>query len=460
MTKRRRNALFLLGVLASAASTLRVITIASTQHMNFAADHVFSWHPKAVRGPAKKVDSFSACLLIMDDNHRLVEWLAYHWFLLPLRYLVLAVDPNSRTSPKSILDQWRKMGMTIVEWSDNDFWTNTTWPSPTVESAVYGEANKAKLTRQYLTRQNVFIKQCMLHMKTNGKKWVTFHDVDEYLGYNHPSGTEAFEEWELERNNITKQRPRKFRQAVRMIPSLPPPLLNKAGSFLPFLERERGNNRSQLELPCVTIPRIQFGAIESAEEEISKGVNPKLDPKRFDTMRWRYHADRDDFDKNGISKVFIDISRLSVGEIEADINITRKRRPYNPHRPLFRHCKETKVYDHNSIFRINHYLGSWEAFSFRDDPRKGAKRTSRDGWEFLSQSATKGPSDWLRPWLQGFVDVVGTRRAVELLKDSGFPRDYTPTPRNVSWAFDGIRNTPRKSKSEWQAFIEGKNKTR
>jgi hypothetical protein len=452
---------------------MRVLTIASTQDMNFVADDyvVVSRHNRnlnlnlnlnlnAMNSSAKKVDSFSACLLIMDDNHRLVEWLAYHWFLLPLRYLVLAVDPNSRTSPKAILDQWREMGMTIVQWSDHDFWTNTTWPVPRVESAVSEVSDKATLTSQYLTRQNVFIKQCMLHMKTNGKKWVTFHDVDEYLGYNHPSGTEAFEQWNLEQNNKLKQRPLKFRPLIRTTPSLPPPLLNQPGSFLPFLERQLGSNISQLELPCVTIPRIQFGAIESTDEEISAGVHRNLDPRRFDTMRWRYHADRDDFDKNGISKVFIDVSKISVGEIEADMNITRRRRPYNPHRPLFRHCKDTRVHDHDSIFRIHHYLGSWEAFSFRDDPRKGAKRTSRDGWEFLSQSATKGPNDWLRPWLQGFVGFVGTKKAVELLKDSGFPRDYAPAPRNVSWAFDGNRNTATKSKSEWQAFIEGKNKTR
>jgi hypothetical protein len=40
--------------------------------------------------------SFSACLLIMDDNHRLSEWIAYHHFALPLRHLVVTVDPRNR----------------------------------------------------------------------------------------------------------------------------------------------------------------------------------------------------------------------------------------------------------------------------------------------------------------------------------------------------------------------------
>lgn len=38
-------------------------------------------------------ESFAACLIVMDDNHRLVEWLAYHYWALPLRRLVIAVDP-------------------------------------------------------------------------------------------------------------------------------------------------------------------------------------------------------------------------------------------------------------------------------------------------------------------------------------------------------------------------------
>ena len=44
-----------------------------------------------------KEDSFSACLLWMDDNFRLEEWLAYHYYILKLRYVVINIDPNSKT---------------------------------------------------------------------------------------------------------------------------------------------------------------------------------------------------------------------------------------------------------------------------------------------------------------------------------------------------------------------------
>lgn len=46
-----------------------------------------------------KSDGTAACLLIMDDNHFLIEWLAFHYYVLRLRYLIVAVDPRSTTTP-------------------------------------------------------------------------------------------------------------------------------------------------------------------------------------------------------------------------------------------------------------------------------------------------------------------------------------------------------------------------
>ena len=46
-------------------------------------------------------------MLVMDDNHRLTEWMAYHYHVLPLRYMIVAVDPRSKTSPTHIFNQWR-----------------------------------------------------------------------------------------------------------------------------------------------------------------------------------------------------------------------------------------------------------------------------------------------------------------------------------------------------------------
>jgi hypothetical protein len=62
--------------------------------------------------------NFSACLLIKDDNQILPEWIAYHYTVLPLRHLIVAVDPFSLTSPKPILDEFSRLGMDIEVWRD------------------------------------------------------------------------------------------------------------------------------------------------------------------------------------------------------------------------------------------------------------------------------------------------------------------------------------------------------
>lgn len=67
----------------------------------------------------------SACLLVNDENPRLPEWLAYHYQILPLRSLIIAIDPSSRLSPDTILNRWTndhtELGLDIQVWNDIDY---------------------------------------------------------------------------------------------------------------------------------------------------------------------------------------------------------------------------------------------------------------------------------------------------------------------------------------------------
>jgi hypothetical protein len=66
--------------------------------------------------------TFSACLLIKDDNAILSEWIAYHYHTLNLRHLIVAVDPNSAESPDIILNRWRhNSDIKIYQWKDSDY---------------------------------------------------------------------------------------------------------------------------------------------------------------------------------------------------------------------------------------------------------------------------------------------------------------------------------------------------
>jgi hypothetical protein len=67
--------------------------------------------------------------------------------------------------------------------------------------------------------------------------------------------------------------------------------------------------------------------------------------------------------------------------------------------------------------------GSWEAYSFRDDARKGGDRNYERWFErsnmTSSTSSGGGTSVVAWPWMRGFVDLVGgTEIASYLLRDA------------------------------------------
>jgi hypothetical protein len=67
-------------------------------------------------------------------------------------------------------------------------------------------------------------------------------------------------------------------------------------------------------------------------------------------------------------------------------------------------------------------LGSWEAYSFRDDARRGGER-SRETWEFQAADQDE-TDDIVRPWLGGFVEAHGEEKTKSLLQGAGLPKSY------------------------------------
>jgi hypothetical protein len=107
-----------------------------------------------------KDGGFGACLLIMDDNHFLIEWLAYHSYVLPLKQLIVAVDPKSKTSPTEILDRYRHF-IEIQEWTDPDYMTNVTTAAQPMESSKNSSSERVQVYDMYLLRQRMFYMECM-----------------------------------------------------------------------------------------------------------------------------------------------------------------------------------------------------------------------------------------------------------------------------------------------------------
>lgn len=312
---------------------------------------------------------FSACLLTMDDSHFLIEWIAYHYHTLPLRNLIVAVDPYSKTSPSAILDKWRQHGMmNITEWKDEDY-----MPPP---------LPKPKTTKYHRIRQRYFMKQCMSTLKHKGAKWVLMLDVDEYLTFNIHTET----------LNTSLQDP---------------------GSIMKFLNTELQRNDTKLQTgACIVIPRLRYGSKESLDA-IRDAPSP-LNATSFITLRFRHHAPLENFKLNRRPKTIIDLQQVSSAE-----NIT----VIDVHRPIQGECPEAPkrskgVLVPHSPLTVNHYVGTREQFLFRDDVRKDTGRNQQEVFEQY-KDLDFGQDDGMQPWLQGFVNKVGLETAMYLLEGVG-----------------------------------------
>jgi hypothetical protein len=363
-----------------------------------------------IEPPADGNRTFASCMLVMDDNHRLAEWIAYHYHVLPLRYMVVAIDPRSQTSPTWLLNRWRKMGVYIEVWSDKDFWQRDDLQlKPIPDNAVL----QIKRDR-HRGRQKFFYRSCLKYLKERNRTWVALHDSDEYLVYNHAGG-EKFEAWEEK----MQQRHEKSAAATvagsqRVHPAHTPPTTAQEGAMLDYIRHEQAAGLHYFQSPCIGVPRLSFGATESTRRERRHDVPVGFDPELLDTLRWRNHAPRNDFVKNALGKVIMDVSRIDVAASPYFMSL---------HRPIKTICTAPWHNEWESGLRINHYLGSWESYSFRDDSRRGNER-SLEQWEYKATTQSDLADDNIRPWLQGFVQTHGTRRAQKLLQDAGLPKNY------------------------------------
>lgn len=427
--------------------------------------------------------SAAACLLVMDDNHRLVEWLAYHHFTTNLRYLIVAVDPRSTTqNPSYILDRYnnritvqqqqqqqQQLQYEIV--GDDDFMGNR---------MLDKRQQMINLTRKHLTqihrvRQKAFYQYCLqrLDVQWGIKTWTLLIDVDEYLVVVDNNNNN---------NNVSK--------TVDHAHSTKPliwnadqhyEIMSTPGGILKYLQTTAQKATAleatssvaaaaaaaqykQFQSPCVSIPRWLFGTQQdsydsSMSSSFSKAsiilrdknnhndnhIDNNMPPlpqelvQQLDTMRWFYHADATDFDRNGLGKTIVDLKRIDIPKSQQQSSFFSH--PVNPHRPFQDYCRDPKRIrdlNHNTLVRIHHYVGTWETYSFRNDSRKGAER-SREAWEFRathSGSSVGGKCTDIVPWLEGFLKYYGHATAMQLLEGAGLPPDTTKSPKdNEEWKF-------------------------
>lgn len=390
-------------------SVLRLNDFESSVETNLGSFQRPSAHPSGFQtlsnGTVRFEDSFSACLLIKDDNDILNEWLAYHYFAFDLRYLVVAVDPSSETSPVPILQKWSNLtDMKVLVWSDQDF-----MPADFLEKGyhisidqVNADANKSKWhegfedpdkvradefrIQNHRFRQLTFLSKCLLHMR-HQKRTLTMHtDTDEYV-------VPSPELRQRSMRNITIQS-------------------SNQPSFVANLVRRiymDGFLYIRANLPCLSMPRLLFGSVEK-QNDTQPSVPQGFDATEFETLRWRYHAAYNDRDRNAQPKVVVDVSRVPLN----DRMFSPK--PFSIHRPSKSLCRGIEQVLIRAPQRfpliVNHYVGTDTRYFARNDSRRSIR-----AYNFKAH-VEEGSDEWIMGWLEGFVHMMGLEKATALLRDN------------------------------------------
>jgi hypothetical protein len=343
--------------------------------------------------------NFSACLLIKDDNEILNEWIAYHYHVLKMRRLVVAVDPLSIESPSLILDKWRDFtDLEVFEWNDErympgDFLKAGKPPKEFMQQRSdfnYGLSDSALIEiSNHRYRQRVFLSECMRDLRDRGSSWVIHIDTDEYV-----ATSKLLRELQPDYVTITP--------------------MEQPGSILDVLQQAVNKTGKLMGYPCISILRVLFGAVESSQEELSLNVTPGFDPRSFESLRWRYHAQPQNMSLHGNPKVILDVSAIPEEHFPKEV-------VYSIHRPVEEYCKRNTDLNYNRVRRqpiaANHYLGSWERYSGRQDSRRN--RANYEAKAFSQREVDDG----VRPWLTGFVNAMGKDMAGQLLGERYLSKD-------------------------------------
>ena len=211
------------------------------------------------------------------------------------------------------------------------------------------------------------------------------------------------------------------------------PPIEQPGSVLSLIQQVVDKTARNVNYPCISMLRVLFGSVESSIEEQSVGVPVQYNATAFESLRWRYHALPHHAELHGNPKVILDVQAIPAKYFEETI-------VFSIHRPVREYCPKNSDLAFSNFRKqpiaVNHYLGSWERYSGRND-----KRRSRDKYD-LKATVNRGHDDGLRTWLHGFVESVGPINAAKLLGDQYLSRNYANQQYNETNLMGSIMIPP------------------
>jgi hypothetical protein len=412
----------------------------------------------------------------MDDNHFLIEWLAYHYHTMDLRNLIVAVDPKSFTSPSHILDRWAGKMTSIVQWHDGDYMTRDEFTKVQKDVESYFSKTTPELV-EHRARQRLFYTKCLQTFKRAGVHWTMLIDTDEYMTINYDTAYESpaiLEGGEGGDDGSNKNRKKNHNVTVSAIP---PSTLDVPGSIIKFLDDNAMQDKQTRQVkvsdntplfilqssPCVQIPRIRYvdddndgdldnGSIvvkrshdnrdnstdnfgmESTKTSTSSSLISSFDPQDLMTVRYKRHSLHTDLRQNKISKTILDLSRMTMNDLGGGSDFTGIGGGVDSiHLPVRKYCQQRRLHiqQPQSMLVIRHYLGTYNQFMYREgdariERNKLKHRTTVDeSWEEyskhrnLKRSLVDGQdrNQSLSPWLTGFLE--NNADSIQLLEGVG-----------------------------------------
>ena len=352
------------------------------------------------QGTAAEDSFFGACLMVRDDNELLYEWLAYHYTVLRLRYVVVGMDINSTQDPRHVLQRWtndtglRHWVLNAPEFSSRHLHENSKqeWMGRGDDKDGHHHA--------LISRQKGFLTTCSQLLKKQGVRWTAYLDSDEFVVPNVLP--ESDKNLTLDGNGQNSIRADAFRIRSQLRPVADSWNATTLADVLFDMQRQGAVDS------CYTMPRLIVGALENrtcpGQDYPNHLSRYNFTKSNMSTFRFVQHAKKGDFQHNKFGKVFMDLSRISDDALAQE--------PRNIHRPFREHCGPGVVHFPDAVFYIAHYIGSWERYS----SRRGDGRRNRHEWE---QRASFDDGlvceTGVHRWLSRFVAIMGEDRATALL---------------------------------------------
>ena len=333
----------------------------------------------------RRTKGFGGCLIVMDDNHYLIEWLAYHYTILPLERLIVGVDPKSKTSPHEIFMRYHARNFINITIWEND----TMYMSPQLLHKF-----RSNPRRLFYKRQDSLYKNCLKQLKHEGYTYVAIIDTDEYIHinneYEYGSGSNS------QRGRRPKQQQYQNYQTVMDVLNEQYKNNNNNNNGDESLSSSSspaciGMHRSQTSIHTTTTTddtTLQYYYLPSSS--LSSSSDKKNIPATFNftnivsnlnTMNYVYHYL---WPKNGTEfvkgksiagKSIIDVSQIRLEEFY-DGN-------HNCHLPIMTACKNSSrnvgsIFStrKQSQFVVHHYSGTLEQFTYRNHNNNESNNTT------------------------------------------------------------------------------------